>query len=82
MHDGSVATLEDVIEYYDRGGNRNPNLDPEIHPLRLSAEEERNLANFFAVVRPLGTIGGVHPAFREGFLRNTIVWSRSSDEKR
>ena len=24
MHDGSLATLEDVVEYYDRGGNRNP----------------------------------------------------------
>src|SRR5687768_250953 len=24
MHDGSVATLEDVVEFYDRGGNKNP----------------------------------------------------------
>jgi cytochrome c peroxidase len=44
MHDGSMATLEDVIEYYDRGGNRNPYLDAELHPLRLSPEEKRDLA--------------------------------------
>ena len=43
MHDGSFATLEEVIEYYDRGGSRNPGLDPEIHPLRLSLIEKQNL---------------------------------------
>jgi cytochrome c peroxidase len=46
MHDGSIATLEDVIEYYDRGGNRNPSLDPELRPLRLSASEKQNLIAF------------------------------------
>lgn len=46
MHDGSLASLEDVIEYYDRGGNANPQLDPELHPLRLSASEKRNLIQF------------------------------------
>jgi cytochrome c peroxidase len=46
MHDGSIATLEDVIEYYDRGGNRNPGLDPELRPLRLSEAEKRNLIAF------------------------------------
>jgi len=46
MHDGSLTTLEDVIEYYDRGGNRNQYLDSELHPLHLSVEEKRNLAFF------------------------------------
>ena len=46
MHDGSIATLEDVIEYYDRGGNRNPGLDPEIRPLHLSSAEKQNLIAF------------------------------------
>ncbi len=46
MHDGSIATLEDVIDYYDRGGNRNPGLDPEIRPLHLSAAEKQNLIAF------------------------------------
>ncbi len=29
MHDGSLATLEDLIEFDDRGGNPNPYLDSE-----------------------------------------------------
>jgi cytochrome c peroxidase len=46
MHDGSLATLEEVIEYYDRGGNRDPQLDSEMRTLGLSAEEKRNLVSF------------------------------------
>lgn len=46
MHNGSLATLEEVVEFYDRGGNRNPNLDPEIRPLELSAAEKRALLAF------------------------------------
>lgn len=46
MHDGSFATLEEVIEYYDRGGNHNPGLDAEIRPLCLSAAEKRSLIAF------------------------------------
>jgi cytochrome c peroxidase len=48
MHDGSLQTLEDVIGYYDRGGNRNPYLDSELHPLHLSAEERRELVRFLS----------------------------------
>jgi cytochrome c peroxidase len=46
MHDGSLATLEDVIEYYDRGGNNNPHLDSELHALHLSSDEKRKLVKF------------------------------------
>ena len=46
MHDGSIATLEAVVEYYDRGGNANPGLETLIHPLRLSIEEKRDLVAF------------------------------------
>ena len=46
MHDGSLVTLEEVVEHYDRGGNPNPQLDPEIRPLHLSAEEKRDLVAF------------------------------------
>ncbi|MDX1393479.1 MAG: cytochrome c peroxidase [Gemmatimonadota bacterium] len=46
MHDGSFATLEEVIEFYDRGGNRSPHIDPQIHPLGLSKEERRDLLAF------------------------------------
>lgn len=46
MHDGSLATLEDVIEYYDRGGTPNPQLDEEIFPLKLTKEEKTSLVTF------------------------------------
>jgi cytochrome c peroxidase len=46
MHDGSLATLEDVIDYYDRGGNQNPWLDPELRPLHLETENKRALVSF------------------------------------
>ncbi len=46
MHDGSLATLKDVIEFYDGGGRPNPNLDPEIRSLRLSPAEKRHLVAF------------------------------------
>lgn len=46
MHDGSLATLEDVIEYYDKGGTRNENLDADVRELHLSADERLALAAF------------------------------------
>ncbi len=46
MHDGSLASLEEVIEFYNRGGRVNPWLDPEIHPLHLTTEEEKALIAF------------------------------------
>jgi cytochrome c peroxidase len=46
MHDGSIATLEEVIEHYDKGGVPNPQLDPEIRPLHLTPQEKRDLLAF------------------------------------
>jgi cytochrome c peroxidase len=46
MHDGSMASLEDVVEYYDRGGNANPTLDSELRPLGLTPAEKRAVIAF------------------------------------
>ncbi|BBA33236.1 cytochrome-c peroxidase [Methylocaldum marinum] len=43
MHDGSLSTLEEVIEFYNRGGIPNENLDPLIKPLNLNKTEVRAL---------------------------------------
>ena len=48
MHDGSLATLEDVIEFYSDGGRRNPSLDSEIRPGHFSPEEKRALTAFLS----------------------------------
>jgi cytochrome c peroxidase len=46
MHDGSLRTLEAVIEHYDRGGVRRPSLSPDMFPLGLSAQEKSDLVAF------------------------------------
>lgn len=46
MHDGSEATLEDVMAFYNRGGVKNPWLDKEMKPLNLSAREIKDVINF------------------------------------
>lgn len=46
MHDGSFVTLEEVVDFYSDGGRANPNLDPVIGPLDLTAEEKRALVAF------------------------------------
>jgi cytochrome c peroxidase len=46
MHDGSFATLEDVIDFYDRGGRPNPTIDAMIRPLQLTATERQALLEF------------------------------------
>lgn len=46
MHDGSEPTLETVIEFYDKGGIPNPNLDGGMRPLGLTMEEKKALVEF------------------------------------
>ncbi len=46
MHDGSLSTLEDVVDFYDQGGIPNPLLDPLIRPLGLTAQERGDLVAF------------------------------------
>ncbi|MGE5531355.1 MAG: cytochrome-c peroxidase [Bacteroidota bacterium] len=46
LHDGSAATLEEVIDLYDRGGIANPTLDPMVLPLHLSQREKCDLVQF------------------------------------
>jgi cytochrome c peroxidase len=46
LHDGSAATLDDVVELYDDGGVPNPTLDPRITPLGLTADQREDLVAF------------------------------------
>jgi len=46
LHDGSEPTLERVIEFYNKGGVRNPALDAEMKPLNLTDAEKTDLVNF------------------------------------
>ena len=46
MHNGALATLEDVVAFYDRGGGSGPNKSPRLKPLGLSADERKALVEF------------------------------------
>jgi cytochrome c peroxidase len=46
MHDGSLATLAEVVEHYDRGGIRRPSLSEDMQPLNLSDQEKGDLIAF------------------------------------
>jgi cytochrome c peroxidase len=50
MHDGSVATLEAVIELYDRGGIDRPSRSELIRPLGLTPAEKQDLIAFLATL--------------------------------
>ncbi|MGB4812850.1 MAG: cytochrome c peroxidase [Methylophilaceae bacterium] len=46
MHDGSLATLEDVVDFYNKGGEDNPLKDTMLKPLGLSETEKYALVAF------------------------------------
>jgi cytochrome c peroxidase len=53
MHDGSIATLEEVVAYYRHGARANKNLDPNLKPLELSDDDAAALVAFLrALSRP------------------------------
>ncbi len=46
MHDGSIETLEQVVDHYDKGGTPNPALDKDMKPLKLTPTEKADLVAF------------------------------------
>jgi cytochrome c peroxidase len=50
MHDGSIATLEQVIEHYDRGGVDRPSRSELMKPLGLTSQEKADLVAFLTTL--------------------------------
>jgi cytochrome c peroxidase len=46
MHDGSLATLDEVIDHYARGGRGHPNTDPGLRSLDLTPQDRADLKAF------------------------------------
>ena len=46
MHNGAFKTLNEVVEYYNRGGGDDPAKDPQLRPLGLTEQEITNLVEF------------------------------------
>src|SRR5262249_21565776 len=57
MHDGSIASLAEVIDLYDRGGIDRPSRDNDIRPLNLQDGEKADLIAF------LNTLNGTRKAY-------------------
>lgn len=68
MHDGSLSTLEEVVEFYDRGGGGAPDQSPLIVPLHLGAGDKAALVAF------LRTLTGEHQRLvDQGLRQSTFV---------
>ncbi|MEB2286258.1 MAG: hypothetical protein B6D46_11625 [Polyangiaceae bacterium UTPRO1] len=65
MHDGSLATLEAVVEHYNKGGNPNPQLSARIHKLGLSQPEVQALVKFMEALSGEGYADTAPAAFPE-----------------
>jgi len=46
MHNGSEKTLLDVVKFYNKGGEINPNLDGGMRPLKLSDDQVNDVVEF------------------------------------
>ncbi|HYM89028.1 MAG TPA: cytochrome c peroxidase [Nitrospiraceae bacterium] len=53
-HDGRFKTLEEVVNFYNQGGVKNPHQDPLIIPLELTGEEKRDLVQFLRTLNGEG----------------------------
>ncbi len=57
MHDGSQQTLDEVVEWYNKGGHPNPYLDKDIRKLELTDQEKQDLVDFMkACTGPLPVV--------------------------
>jgi cytochrome c peroxidase len=50
FHDGSVGTLIEVINHYDKGGIQRESLSDDMKPLGLSVAEKQQLLAFLATL--------------------------------
>ena len=62
MHDGSQKTLEEVVEWYDKGGHPNPYLSDKVKKLNLTAQDKADLVAFMKACT------GEFPEIEEGRL--------------
>jgi len=60
MHDGSIASLDEVVEHYNRGGVAHPNKNALIRPLQLSNEEKKALVAFLHALSDYDFIKNKH----------------------
>ena len=65
MHDGRFATMEEVVEHYNRGGHYAENVDPKIRNLHLSVQDKEDLIAFLRTLTDTTFVN--HPGFSNPF---------------
>jgi len=68
MHDGSIATLEAVVEHYMSGGKNHPSKSEFIQPFNLTQRQQRDLIAFLRSLTDVSFIS--NPAFFDPFIKN------------
>jgi len=61
MHDGRFRTLEEVVNFYNKGGVKNPHQDPLIIPLELTNDEKKDLVQFLRTLNGEGWQDAIAP---------------------
>jgi cytochrome c peroxidase len=61
-HDGRFKTLEEVVNFYNKGGVKNPHQDPLIIPLELTVQEKHDLVEFLHTLNGEGWQQAIAPS--------------------
>lgn len=56
LHDGSIASLEEVVRFMAGGGYKNPGLDPKMVDKQLSDDEIQKLVAFLGALECTGSL--------------------------
>jgi cytochrome c peroxidase len=62
MHDGSLKTLDEVVDFYSKGGIPNKNLDSNMRKLDLTDQEKKDLVSFLKALSGEGWQNAQPPA--------------------
>ena len=84
MHDGSLQTLQDVVDFYNNGGIENPLLDPRIKSLQLSESDKQDLVAFLESLTGSNVdqlVADAHAAPVGDIQRDDPRWAKNSGEK-
>lgn len=71
MHDGSMASLEEVVEYYDRGGFAHEFIDERIRPLGLTEQDKTDLVEFMQTLTGSNVDALAQRITTDGFTRGS-----------
>jgi cytochrome c peroxidase len=78
MHNGGMTSLQEVVDYYSRGAEKNPFLDEKIHPLNLTAENKTDLIAFLESLTGEVSYAAAKPAASENQPNRNLALSEEN----